>query len=107
MTVGDNLSSGKIEYAIGRLEICVVPLKHNTSLLSGQPFYRPADHQKRNRESCLYCIGYVPIRYHVKVKAEANPFLTVCDQYFYNRTIWRANLAKECEQITKFMSNKK
>jgi len=33
----------------------------------------------------LYRIGYVPIRYHVKVKAEANPFLPEFDQYFVNR----------------------
>lgn len=54
----------------------------------------------------LYRIGYVPIRYHVKVKAEANPFLPEFDGYFCNRTKWRANLAKECKQITMFMSNK-
>jgi RNA-directed DNA polymerase len=55
----------------------------------------------------LYRIGYVPIRYHVKVKAEANPFLPEYDIYFDNRTKWRANLAKECKQITTFMSDKK
>ncbi len=55
----------------------------------------------------LYRIGYVPIRYHVKLKAEANPFLPEFDEYFSNRTKWRANLAKECKQITMFMSNKK
>ena len=54
----------------------------------------------------LYRIGYVPIRYHVKVKAEANPFLPEYDQYFCNRTKQRANLAKECKQITMFISNK-
>jgi len=31
-------------------------------------------------------IGYVHIRYHVKVKAEANPFLPEYDKYFCNRT---------------------
>ena len=55
----------------------------------------------------LYRIGYVPIRYHVKVKAEANPFLLEFDNYFCNRTKRRADLAKECKQITTFMSNKK
>ncbi len=55
----------------------------------------------------LYRIGYVPIRYHVKVKAEANPFLPEFDQYFCNRTKRRQDLAKECKQITMFMSNKK
>jgi len=52
----------------------------------------------------LYRIGYVPIRYHVKVKA--NSFLPEYDQYFYNSTIWKANQPKECKQITTFMSNK-
>jgi RNA-directed DNA polymerase len=55
----------------------------------------------------LYRIGYVPIRYHVKVKAEANPYLPEFDQYFCNRTKRRQDLAKECKQITMFMSNKK
>jgi len=54
----------------------------------------------------LYRIGYVPIRYHVKVKTEANSFMSEYDQYFSNRTKRRANLAKECKQITTFMSNK-
>jgi len=51
----------------------------------------------------LYRIGYVPVRYHVKVKAEANPFLPEFDQYFFNRTKRRAELAKECKQITTFI----
>ena len=54
----------------------------------------------------LYRIGYVPIRYHVKVKAEANPFLPEYDNYFSDRTKRRADLAKECKQITTFMSSK-
>ena len=54
----------------------------------------------------LYRIGYVPIRYHVKVKAEDNPFLPEFDQYFCNRIKRRQDLAKECKQITMFMSNK-
>jgi RNA-directed DNA polymerase len=54
----------------------------------------------------LYRIGYVPIRYHVKVKAEANPFLPEFEQYFCNRIKRRQDLAKECKQITMFMSNK-
>jgi len=45
----------------------------------------------------LYRIGYVPIRYHVKVKAEANPFLPEFDQYFVNRKKRREDLAKECK----------
>ncbi len=54
----------------------------------------------------LYRIGYVPIRYHVKVKADANPFLSEYVKYFYQRTQWRKDLAKECKQITTFMSSK-
>ena len=54
----------------------------------------------------LYRIGYVPIRYHVKVKAKANPFLSEYDKYFYQRTKWRENIAKKCKQITTFMSSK-
>jgi hypothetical protein len=47
-----------------------------------------------------------PIRYHVKVKAEANPFLSEYDQYFCNRTKQKASLAKESKQITMFMTSK-
>lgn len=54
----------------------------------------------------LYRIAYVPIRYHVKVKARANPFLAEYDNYFFQRTRWREDLAKECKQITTFISNK-
>jgi len=54
----------------------------------------------------LYRIAYVPIQYHVKVKAKANPFLKEYDKYFYQRTKWREDLAKECQQITTFMSSK-
>lgn len=54
----------------------------------------------------LFRIAYVPIRYHVKVKAKANPFLIEYDKYFHQRTKWREDLAKECKQITTFMSSK-
>jgi len=53
----------------------------------------------------LYRISYVPIRYHVKIKADANPYLQEYDRYFAIRTKWRDKLAKECKQITTFMSN--
>jgi RNA-directed DNA polymerase len=65
---------------------------------------RWAKYQHRNKNR-LYRIAYVPIRYHVKVKASANPFLPEFDGYFYNRTKWREQLAKECKQITTFISN--
>ena len=54
----------------------------------------------------LYRIAYVSIQYHVKVKAKANPFLKEYDKYFYQRTKWREDLAKECKQITTFISSK-
>jgi len=40
------------------------------------------------------------------VKAKANPFLSEYDKYFYQRTQWRENIAKDCKQITTFMSSK-
>jgi len=53
----------------------------------------------------LYRIAYVPIRYHVKVKSKANPFLQEWDIYFFKRRKWREDLAKQCRQITKFAVN--
>jgi len=54
----------------------------------------------------LFRIEYVPIQYHVKVKAKANPFLYEYDNYFDRRTKSREELAIECKQITTFMVNK-
>jgi RNA-directed DNA polymerase len=53
----------------------------------------------------LYRIDYVPVRYHVKVKSNANPFLPEFDKYFFQRTKWRADLAKDCRQFTTFVDN--
>lgn len=53
----------------------------------------------------LYRIAYVPIRYHVKIKGEANPFLPEFDKYFFNRTKRREQVAKECRQITTSIVN--
>ena len=50
----------------------------------------------------LYRISYVPIRYHVKIKSNANPYLPEFDKYFFQRLKWREDLAKECNQITTF-----
>lgn len=50
----------------------------------------------------LYRIAYVPIRYHVKTKSNANPYLPEFDKYFFQRRKWREDLAKECKQITTF-----
>ena len=51
----------------------------------------------------LYRIAYVPIRYHVKIKSNANPYLPEFDKYFFQRQKWREDLAKECKQITTFV----
>ncbi len=50
----------------------------------------------------LYRIAYVPIRYHVKIRSIANPYLPEFDKYFFQRKKWRVDLAKECKQITTF-----
>ncbi len=48
-------------------------------------------------------IGYIPIRYHVKIAGDANPYLTEFDQYFVYRQKYRDSLAKECKQKTTFV----
>jgi RNA-directed DNA polymerase len=53
----------------------------------------------------LYKISSIPIVYHVKVKSGANPFLPEFDKYFYQRTKWRKEIAKNCKQKTKFAAN--
>ena len=53
----------------------------------------------------LYRIAYVLIRYHVKIKRNANPFLPEFDKYFFQRKKWREDLARECKQITTFVKN--
>jgi RNA-directed DNA polymerase len=50
----------------------------------------------------LYRIAYVPIRYHVKIRSNANPFLPEFDRYFFQRQKRRREVALECKQITKF-----
>ncbi len=50
----------------------------------------------------LYRIAHVPIRYHVKIRSLANPYLPEHDQYFFLRKAKREILAKECKQITIF-----
>ncbi len=42
-------------------------------------------------------------QHHVKVKSKANPFLPEFDKYFFKRTKWREDLAKECKQVTTFV----
>jgi len=50
----------------------------------------------------LYRVAYVPIRYHVKIRSHANPYLPEYDKYFFLRKARRGILAKECKQITTF-----
>jgi RNA-directed DNA polymerase len=50
----------------------------------------------------LYKISHIPIRYHVKIKSNANPYLPEFDKYFYHRRKCREELAAECKQITTF-----
>jgi len=51
----------------------------------------------------LYRISYVPIRYHIKIKSKANPYLPEYDKYFFQRQKWREDLANKCKQITTFV----
>jgi len=51
----------------------------------------------------LNWIAYVPIRYHVKVNSNSNPYLPEFDKYFFQRRKWREDLAKECKQNTTFV----
>jgi len=53
----------------------------------------------------LYRISYVPIRYHIKIKNKANPYLPEYDKYFSQRQKWREDVAKKCRQITTFVNN--
>ena len=84
----------------------IEPLVDLSPLLPRPHFTDQIITKKGTENHRLYRIGYVPIRYHVKVKAEAHPFLPEYDKYFSDRTIWREGLAKECKQITTFMSGK-
>ncbi|MEA1981394.1 MAG: group II intron maturase-specific domain-containing protein [candidate division Zixibacteria bacterium] len=66
---------------------------------------RWAKYQHGNQKTCyrLFRIAYVPIRYHVKIKSKANPYLPEFDKYFIQRRKWREDLAKESKQITTFI----
>ena len=61
---------------------------------------------KGNTNYRLYKISTVPIVYHVKVKSKANPYLPEFDKYFFQRTKWREDIAKNCRQNTTFVSDK-
>lgn len=51
----------------------------------------------------LYKISTIPIRYHVKIKSDANPYLPEYDKYFFKRLKDKEELAKERRQITTFI----
>jgi RNA-directed DNA polymerase len=51
----------------------------------------------------LYKVSHVPIRYHVKIKSTANPYLPESDKYFFHRRKCREELAAGCKQITTFV----
>lgn len=53
----------------------------------------------------LYKISTVPIVYHVKVISKANPYLPEFDKYFFQRTKWRDDIAKNCRQRTTFVGD--
>jgi RNA-directed DNA polymerase len=59
--------------------------------------------KKGTQHHRLYRISYVPIRYHVKIKSKANPFMPEFDKYLFQRQKWREDLAKVCKQITTFV----
>jgi len=63
------------------------------------------EYRKRDKNHRQYRNCYVPIRYHVKIKGDANPYLQEYDSYFFKGTKWSEDLTKECKQITTFMSN--
>ncbi len=57
----------------------------------------------KGKDVCrLYRIGHYPIRYHVKIRSLANPYLPEYDKYFSQHRACREILAKECKQITTF-----
>jgi len=51
----------------------------------------------------LYRIAYVPVRYHIKIKSNANPYYKEYEKYFFKRKKWREDTAKECKQKTTFV----
>ena len=63
----------------------------------------------------LYRIGYVPIRRHVKIRGEAQPFDAQHDTYFEIRVKWRKksfgyaqdDFACECNQKTLYLCQRK
>jgi len=50
----------------------------------------------------LYKISHIHIRYHVKIKSNANPYLPEFDKYFIHRRKCREEIAAGCKQITTF-----
>ena len=55
-----------------------------------------------NKTHRLYKIAKVPIKYHIKIKSKANPYLKEFDTYFYGRKREKEKIAKQSKQITIF-----
>jgi RNA-directed DNA polymerase len=72
----------------------------------GNHFSDTCKKKKESRTHRLYKIAQVPIKYHIKIKANANPYLKEFDKYFYGRQKDRFKLATNCKQITSFEYNK-
>lgn len=51
----------------------------------------------------LFEISRVPIKYHIKIKAKANPYLNQFDTYFQKRKAYKEILKKNSKQITTFV----
>jgi len=73
----------------------------------GNHFSDTCKKKDESRTHRLYKIAHVPIKYHIKIKANANPYLKECDKYFYGRQKDRLKIAANCKQITSFEYNKK
>ena len=53
----------------------------------------------------LYCLNHVPIRRHIKIRGEANPFNPAYDKYFETRKYLKMKLADDCRQKTVYLSS--
>jgi len=63
--------------------------------------------QEFNAAKSFFLVTLFTIENHVKIKEDANPYLSEYDNYFSDRTKRRETLAKECRQVTTFNFNDK
>ncbi len=71
----------------------------------GFHFSDTCKNKKESKTHRLYKIARVPIKYHIKIRANANPYLKEFDKYFYGRQKDRLKIADNCKQITSFEYN--